>query len=275
MAVVALAGGLGAPGATTAAMALLMTWPLAEGHRVVLVEADPDGGAILPGALQGTLGNSHGLRNLAVAARQGQQQLVEAFWRQLVDVTDAQTRDRLVLPGIYDPAHASAMEPVWRPLASLFGGIGQTGHDVLVDLGRRGAAGPSAALAQRADAVVLVARNTLRGLQSAQVRLRALQEIVGGAAEMGLLLVDAGPYAKAEVSARLGVPVVAVLPWRPKEAAVLSDGAEPPRRFESGELMRAARSAAVQVQEMVAIRRARLDPPPPGTVTAGGVRGAR
>ena len=109
MTVVALAGGLGAPGVTTAAMALLMTWPMLPEHRVVLAEADPDGGAILPGALQGTLDNSHGLRNLAVAARQGQ--LSEAFWRQLVDITDAGTRDRLVLPGLYDPAHASAMEP--------------------------------------------------------------------------------------------------------------------------------------------------------------------
>ncbi|MFJ9080098.1 hypothetical protein ACIRO3_33420 [Streptomyces sp. NPDC102278] len=117
-------------------MALLMGWPLAQGHRVVLAEADPDGGAILPGALQGTLDNTHGLRNLAVAARQ--QQLAEAFWRQLVDVTDAETRDRLVLPGLYDPAHASAMEPVWRPLAALFAGIEEHGHDVLVDLGRRG-----------------------------------------------------------------------------------------------------------------------------------------
>ncbi|MGG8410357.1 hypothetical protein ACM614_29280 [Streptomyces sp. 12297] len=273
MAVVAIAGGLGAPGATTAAMALLMTWHLSEGRRVILAEADPDGGAILPGALQGTLGNSHGLRNLAVAGRQGQ--LGEAFWRQLVDVTDDETRDRLVLPGIYDPAHASALEPVWKPLASLFAGIEQHGHDVLVDLGRRGATGPSAVLAQRADAVVLVARNTLRGLQSAQVRLRALQEVVDGAADVAVLLVDSGPYAKEEVRKRFEVPVVAVLPWRPKEAAVLSDGAEPPRRFESGELMRAARSAAVRVQELVAIRRSRLAPPPPGTVPAGGVSRAR
>ncbi|MFD6469549.1 hypothetical protein [Streptomyces goshikiensis] len=273
MAVVAIAGGLGAPGATTVAMALLMTWPLPEGHRVVLAEADPDGGAILPGALQGTLGNTHGLRHLAVAGRQGQ--LGEAFWRQLVDVTDAGTRDRLVLPGLYDPAHASAMEPVWKPLASLFSGIEEHGHDVLVDLGRRGAVGSSAVLAQRADAVIVVARNTLRGLQSANVRLKALREVVGGAGEVGVLLVDEGPYSKDEVRKRLEVPVTAVLPWQPKDAKVLSDGAEPPRRFETGELMRAARSAAVRVQELVTIRRSRLAPPPPGPVAAGGADGAR
>ncbi|MFJ8165587.1 hypothetical protein ACIRBY_32385 [Streptomyces sp. NPDC096136] len=261
MAVVALAGGLGAPGVTTAALALLMTWPMPAGHRVVLAEADPDGGAVLPGALQGTLDNSRGMRNLAIAARQGQGQLVEAFWRQLVDVTDAGTRDRLVLPGLYDPAHASAMEPVWRPLAAVFAGIEQHGHDVIVDLGRRGAAGAPGVLAQKADAVLLVARNTLRGLQSAQVRLEALRESLGGSTELGILLVDQGPFSKEEVRKHLGVTVTAVLPWRPKEAAVLSDGAEQPRRFESGELMRSARSAAVRVQELVAIHRSRLAPP--------------
>ncbi|MFE5770320.1 hypothetical protein ACFQ7O_18370 [Streptomyces sp. NPDC056485] len=261
MAVIALAGGLGAPGVTTTAMALLMTWSLPEGHRVVLAEADPDGGAVLPGALQGTLGNTHGLRNLALAARQGQ--LAEAFWRQLVDITDAGSRDRLVLPGLYDPSHASAMEPVWKPLAKLFEGIEAHQHDVIVDLGRRGMAGASAVLAQRADVVLVVARNTLRSLQQAQVRLEALREVVGGRGEIGMLLVDQGPFSKEEVRKTLGVPVTAVLPWRPKEADVLSDGAEQPRRFESCELMRSARSAAVRVRELVAVRRARLGLPSP------------
>ncbi|MGW7317915.1 hypothetical protein [Streptomyces sp. NPDC054865] len=269
MTVIALAGGLGAPGVTTTAMALLLTWPMPEGHRVLLAEADPDGGAILPGALQGTLDNSHGLRNLAVASRQGQ--LGEAFWRQLVDVTDAETRDRLVLPGLYDPAHASAMEPVWRPLAGLFAGIEEHRHDVLVDLGRRGAFAASGVLAQRADVVLFVARNTLRSLQSTQVRLNTLREQLGAGADVAVILVDEGPFSKDEVRKQLGVEVVAVMPWRPKEAAVLSDGAEQPRRFEATPFMRSARSAAVRVQEMVAIRRSRLAPP-----TAGrGVPGAR
>ncbi|MGW5342910.1 hypothetical protein [Streptomyces sp. NPDC004050] len=272
MAVIALAGGLGAPGVTTAAMALLMTWPMPPGHRVVLAEADPDGGAILSGALQGTLGNTHGLRNLAVAARQGQ--LVEAFWRQLVDITDAGTRDRLLLPGLYDPAHVSAMDPVWRPLADLFAGIEEHGHDVIVDLGRRGAFGPSAVLAQRADVVLVVARSTLRSLQSAQVRLETLRESLGGTVELGMLLVTEGPFSKEEVRKHLGVPVTAVLPWRPEEAAVLSDGAEQPRRFASSEFMRAARSAAVRVQERVAVHRTRLAPPT-ASLAGRAVNGAR
>ena len=259
MAVIALAGGLGAPGVTTTAMALLMSWPLEPGRRMILAECDPDGGAILPGALQGAIPNTHGLRQLALAGRQGQ--LADAFWRQLVDVTDASTRDRLVLPGLYDPAHASSMGPVWEQLAAMFTGIEQHGHDVLVDLGRRGAFGPSAVLAQRADVVVLVARNTLRSLQSAEVRLSALREQLGTAGEVGLLLVEAGPFRTQEVEKHLRVKVVATVPWRPDQAAVLSDGAGQPRRFEAGDLMRAARSASTPLRQMVALRRARLGQP--------------
>jgi hypothetical protein len=259
MAVIALAGGLGAPGATTTALALLLSWPLEPGRRLILAECDPDGGAILPGALQGTLDTAHGLRQLALAGRQNQ--LAEAFWRQLVDLTDAGTRDRLVLPGLYDPAHASSMGPVWEQLAAMFAGIEQHGHDVLVDLGRRGAFGPSSVLAQRADVVLLVARNTLRSLQSAQVRLAALREQAGNSSEIGLLLVDSGPHRKAEVEKHLGVKVVATLPWRPDQAVVLSDGVEQPRRFEACDLMRAARSASTPLRQVIASRRARLGTP--------------
>ncbi|NUS15643.1 MAG: hypothetical protein HOY69_30330 [Streptomyces sp.] len=259
MAVIALAGGLGAPGVTTTAMALLLTWPLDPGHRVILAECDPDGGSILPGALQGTLDNSRGLRNLGVAGRQGQ--LNEAFWRQLIDITDAGSKDRLVLPGLYDPAHASSLAPVWEQLGKLFAGIEQHQHDVIVDLGRRGATGASSVLAQRADVVLMVARNTLRGLQSTQVRLAALREQLGGAGQIGLVLVDAGPFSRDEVQRTLQTEVVAVLPWQPEQAAVLSDGAEQPRRFEAGELMRATRTATTRVRQLIATRRARLGQP--------------
>ncbi|MGW5355265.1 hypothetical protein ACWERV_32690 [Streptomyces sp. NPDC004031] len=273
MAVVALAGGLGAPGVTTTAMALLLTWPLDPGHRVILAECDPDGGAILSGALEGSLDTSRGLRNLALAARQGQ--LEEAFWRQLIDMTDAQSRERSVLPGIYDPAHAPALDRVWEQLARMFAGIEQHRHDVIVDLGRRGAAGPSGVLAKRADVVLMVARNSLRGMQSAQVRLAALREQLGGGDQVGLVLVDVGPFSREEVQRSLNTEVVAVLPWQPEQAAVLSDGAKEPRRFETGELMRATRTATTRVRQMIATRRARLAQPTPGVSRGQEVTGAR
>lgn len=264
MAVIALAGGLGAPGVTTTALALLQAWPLEPGRRMVLAECDPDGGAVMAGALQGQMADRWGLRNLSVASRKGE--LTEAFWRQLVDLSEDGAKERLLLPGITDPAQAASLTAAWEGLADLFAGIGQHGHDVLVDLGRRGAFGASSVLAQRADLVVVVARPTVRSLRSAHVRVAALHEQLGGTGSAGadavrLLLVEDGPYPAREVERELKVPVVAAMPWRPKQAAVLSDGAEPPRRFEVSELMRAARTAAGRLWQQVLLRRARLAPP--------------
>ncbi|WP_372404913.1 hypothetical protein [Streptomyces luteireticuli] len=273
MAVVALAGCSGAPGVTTTALALLLAWPAEPGRRMVLAECDPDGGSVLYGLLQGSLGDRYGLRNLSVAARKGE--LPEAFWRQLVDLTDdagavPPRRDRLLLPGISDPAQGPALAPAWEQLADLFAGIGALAehpHDVLVDLGRHGAFGPSGVLARRADAVVVVARSTVRGLHAARSRVEALQEQVG---EVRLVLIQEGRYAPGEVEKVLQVPVVATLPFRPEQARVLSEGVPQPRKFASCELLRAAQRAAGSLRQHVALRRSHL-----ATDGAGVSHGAR
>ncbi|MFI2415129.1 hypothetical protein [Streptomyces sp. NPDC018947] len=262
MAVIALAGCSGAPGVTTSALALLLSWPLEPGRRMILAECDPDGGAVLHGLLQGTLGDRYGLRNLSVAARKGE--FGEAFWRQLIDLSSEDgkaesPRDRLLLPGITDPAQAASLSPVWKGLAAIFRGIdADHGHDVLVDLGRRGATGPSGVLAEQADLVLVVVRNTLRCLQAAQSRVNALSERVG---DVGLIVIDEGPYPAGEVQRVLQVPVVATLPYAPKEARVLSDGAEQPRHFTKSALMKAARTTGTLLVQRAAARRARLGPP--------------
>ncbi|MEV5089847.1 hypothetical protein AB0N18_18355 [Streptomyces griseoincarnatus] len=262
MAVIALAGCSGAPGVTTSVLALLLSWPLEPGRRMILAECDPDGGAVLHGLLQGTLGDRYGLRNLSVAARKGE--FGEAFWRQLIDLSSEDgkgesPRDRLLLPGITDPGQAASLSSVWRGLATMFRGIDvDHGHDVLVDLGRRGATGPSGVLAEQADLVLVVVRNTLRCLQAAQGRVGELEERVGN---VGLLVVDEGPYPAGEVQRVLQVPVVAALPFAPKEARVLSDGADQPRHFTKSALMKAARTTSTLLVQRAAARRARLGPP--------------
>ncbi len=262
MAVIALAGCSGAPGVTTSVLALLLSWPLEPGRRMILAECDPDGGAVLHGLLQGTLGDRYGLRNLSVAARKGE--FGEAFWRQLIDLSSEDgkgesPRDRLLLPGITDPAQAASLSSVWKGLAAMFRGIDvDHGHDVLVDLGRRGATGPSGVLAEQADLVLVVVRNTLRCLQAAQGRVGELEERVGN---VGLLVVDEGPYPAGEVQRVLQVPVMATLPFAPKEARVLSDGADQPRHFTKSALMKAARTTSTLLVQRAAARRARLGPP--------------
>ncbi|MDX3370272.1 hypothetical protein PV387_30335 [Streptomyces sp. ME02-6987-2C] len=262
MAVIALAGCSGAPGVTSSALALLLSWPLEPGRRMILAECDPDGGAVLHGLLQGTLGDRYGLRNLSVAARKGE--FGEAFWRQLIDLSGEDgkaesPRDRLLLPGITDPAQAASLSSVWKGLATTFRGIdADHGHDVLVDLGRRGAVGPSGVLAEQADLVLVVVRNTLRCLQAAQSRVNALSERVG---DVGLIVIDEGPYPAGEVQRVLQVPVVATLPFAPKVARVLSDGADQPRHFTKSALMKAARTTGALLAQRAAARRARLGPP--------------
>ncbi|MDN3263954.1 hypothetical protein QWJ26_29920 [Streptomyces sp. CSDS2] len=261
MAVIALAGCSGAPGVTTSALALLLSWPLEAGRRMILAECDPDGGAVLHGLLQGTLGDRYGLRNLSVAARTGE--FSDAFWRQLIDLSGDDgmadsPRNRLLLPGLTDPAQAASLGSVWKMLAQMFRGIeAEAAHDVLIDLGRRGAFGPSGVLAERADAVFLVVRNTLRCLQAAQGRVRALQERVG---DVSVLMVNEGPYPAGEVQRVLQVSVIATLPYAPKDARVLSDGAEQHRHFTRSPLMKAARTGGTLLAQRAAMRRARLDP---------------
>ncbi|SEC16576.1 hypothetical protein SAMN05216489_00049 [Streptomyces sp. 3213] len=263
MAVIALAGCTGAPGVTTTALALLLSWPLEPGRKMILAECDPDGGAVLHGLLQGTLGERYGLRNLSVAARKGE--FGPAFWRQLIalngeDGKDGQPespRDRLLLPGITDPAQAASLGSVWKGLAAMFRGIETDhGHDILIDLGRSGAFGLSGVLADQADAVIVVVRNTLRCLQAAQARATALEERVGN---VGLLVIGEGPYPAGELQRVLQVPVVATLPYAPQDARVLSDGAEQPRRFTRSPLMKAARTSSALLVQRAAMRRARLD----------------
>ncbi|MGW4271284.1 hypothetical protein ACWEGQ_02725 [Streptomyces seoulensis] len=270
MAVIALAGCSGAPGVTTSALALLLSWPLEANRRMILAECDPDGGAVLHGLLQGTLGDRYGLRNLSVAARKPGE-FSDAFWRQLIDLsgTDSERgspRDRLLLPGTTDPTQSASLTSVWKILARMFRGIeAESGHDVLIDLGRRGAYGPSGVLAEQADATFVVVRNSLRCLQAAEGRVRALQERVG---DMGLIMIDEGPYPAGEVQRVLQVPVIVTLPYTPKDARVLSDGAEQPRHFTKSPLMRAARTGSTLLVQRAALRRARLDPR--GLHAAGG-----
>ncbi|MGW7570791.1 hypothetical protein ACWGJV_31540 [Streptomyces tendae] len=269
MAVIALAGCSGSPGVTTSALALLLAWPLDPDRRMILAECDPDGSAVLHGLLQGSLGDRYGLRNLSVAARKNE--FSDAFWRQLIEL-NGEDGHRLLLPGITDPAQAASLGAVWKILAQMFRGIeAESGHDVLIDLGRRGAYGPSGILAEQADAVFVVVRNTLRCLQAAESRVRALEERVG---DVSVLLINEGPYPAGEVQRVLQVPVIATLPYAPDDARVLSDGAEQPRRFTKSALMKAAQTGSALILQRAAMRRARLNPrglrAPGGEVTYAG-----
>ncbi|MEY9997746.1 hypothetical protein ABIE67_009865 [Streptomyces sp. V4I8] len=273
MAVIALVGLPGAPGVTSTALALLRAWPLDPGRRMVLAECDPDGGAVLSGALEGRVPADRGLRNLTESSRT--QELVDAFWLQLIALENDERRserNRLLLPGLTAMSQAASLGPVWGQLADLFTGIDNAaGHDVLVDLGRSGAFGPSGVLALRADAVLMVMRGTVRSVHAARSRIRQLRALLDGesgrgSGSLGIILIKEGPYGPREIETELeglgiGTPVVATLPYRPEEAAVLSDGASEGRGFMNGKLMTAAQGATTPIRQRVASRKARLASP--------------
>lgn len=285
MAVLALASAKGAPGLSTAALAMTLLWP----RSALLAECDPAGGSsVLSGYLRGGVDHSRGLLNLAVAHRHGE--LEQALWSQLVPLTStadgavglgglAPPYERLLLPGLSDAAQAPSTTGLWGPLASLLASLERAGTDVVVDAGRLGAAHAPIPLLRHADLVLLVTGTGLPAVAAARARLGVLREDIeatatggGEMSPLGLLLIGEGrPYTAREITGALGVPVVASLAWDPASAEVLSAGAAPGRRFDSSSLARTTRAAIGAIQELTARRRGRLAPPADATSAGTGL----
>src|SRR5690606_4761100 len=109
-----------------------------------------------------------------------------------------QRRERLLLPGITDPAQSGALHPVWDRLAAFFAGLehADPAYDVLADCGRLAVANPPWPILHRADVVLLVLRATLPDMSAAVPALHALRteltEHGAGTSSLGLLLTGAG-----------------------------------------------------------------------------------
>ena len=280
MTVVALTSARGAPGVSTAALAMTLLWP----RPALLVEADAGGGSsVLAGYLRGTVDHSRGLLGLAMAHRHDE--LEQALWSQSVPLTTqaadgpAGASDRWVLPGLSDAAQAPSTTRLWGPLASLLTSLERAGTDVLVDAGRLGAAHAPTPLLRQADLVLLVLGTGLPAVAAARARLAVLREDLavtdstasGQSCQLGLLLVGEGrPYTAREIAASLGVPVVACLSWDPASAEVLAAGAAPGRRFASSALVRSVRAAISASQDHIDRRRDRLGRPPTQVLAGAG-----
>ncbi|AEB42237.1 MULTISPECIES: ParA family protein [Micromonospora] len=254
MAIIALVSAKGSPGVTTTALACALSWH----RRVVLAECDPAGGSILAGYLGGALDGPRGLGELAVGElRDGN--LDTAFWSQLVDL-DAPRRERLLLPGVVDPAQAGSVIPLWQRFADFFTGLerGDPPYDVIVDCGRLHVVGTPWPLLRAASVVLVVTRAQLPDLSGTRAMLKTLErDFAEHRVEPGtlrLLLVGDG-HGKGEISKALQLPVIARLPHDPRTAGVLSLGGT----VRAGRpLLRAARELEVPVGALLDRRRARL-----------------
>jgi hypothetical protein len=182
---VAIAADKGAPGVTTASLALAAVWP----RPVLLAECDAAGGDLfyqLPAADGRRLDPQRGLLSLAVAARRGiQPHQVRRHTQKLHGGLD-------LLAGLVNAEQAGGLHQLWGPIGKVLAEVGDV--DVIADCGRLGADGPFYDLLAQASAVVLIARVTLQDV----VRLRDRAVAVAtGLANRGL----SGAY--------LGVVVVA------------------------------------------------------------------
>ena len=244
----------GSPGASCAALALALAWPLRSeragdpgaAERVLVIEADPAGSSAFPGYLGGELDPGCGM-DAVVGAGTGDGQIGAAVAEALLALQGYP--DRYLLVGFSDPAVMAAHHDTWPRLAawlqSIARGPGRT--DVLVDLGRVGTAGDPVPLLQVADVVMVVCRATLPSVLAAHHSAVHVEGLTArglcDAPVVGLLVAD-GPYPPGEVEAALRMPLAGVLSWDPAAAQVFSHGRAAGRGFTRGPLLRSARQLA-------------------------------
>ena len=234
----ALCSAKGSPGVTTLALALTYAWP----NDVLLIDADVvAGSAVLAGHLSGREAHERGLLGLALAHRRNGRLTEDDLWAQSIELAEG----RYLLPGLWDPVQAAQMSAVWPALADVVQGLPSV--DVIVDVGRLGTAFDASALLGRADLVVQVGRCTLVDAYALTRRLPALRSVAPPDAVRLATVGSPDPYPPAELSRKLGVPLLCDVPWDPPAAAVYSHGRPPGRRRGKAPLDASAAKAAAAV----------------------------
>ena len=249
MAVIALASASGSPGVTTTALGLALLWP----RPVLLVEADPTGGSgLLAGYFGGTREYETGLIELALTASSVHDGLAEVSQR--IEGTSVS-----FVAGTRSHTQASALRDLWQPLSEELADLKTTGQDVIVDAGRLGLVGTPEPLLTNADLTLLVTRTTLPALSAVRSWADSIQRGTFDWQQSGVVIIgEKRPYTGGEVSGVLGLPVVASLPDDSAAAAVFSRGAQHPKRFETGPLVRGLRAGIASIHSAVSRRRSEL-----------------
>jgi hypothetical protein len=270
MAIIALTSAGGAPGVSTAALGLTLSWP----RSAVLVDADAGGpSAVLAGYLSATVAPQKGIVDLVLAQRAGT--LAHELPEVLIDLLDRPGQPgaatstgarRWLLPGAMSHDQALAIGSIWQPLGEELRALSRQGQDAVLDLGRLGTTGFATPLLESADLVLLVVRGDLVSMSTANQWAGRLASM---ATDVRLLAVgDRHPYREAiserAVSRALHLQAAASLAWDPASAAVLSHGAEADRKFNTAPLARSLHAAAEhllsEIDRLSAARDQGLDP---------------
>ncbi|WCC81222.1 hypothetical protein O6R08_00035 [Cutibacterium equinum] len=223
MAIVLLTSSGGAPGLTTTALGLALSWP----RDVILIDADPcPGHAIESGFLAGRVPPRAGLIGLAAACRDGADP-VQAMWAETIPLPHDDD-DTMVgfISGYGHLGQASLMGPAWTSLVSAMIDLGQAGVDVIVDGGRLGPESLPESLISRSSLIGIVTRSRLRQLAGLSMRSNEIEAISSATTgTVGLIVVGPGhPYSSREIGRQFGLPVLGEVTRDGQAAAVLSDG---------------------------------------------------
>lgn len=231
MSVVVLTTGAGAPGASTTALGLALSWA----GPTLLVEADPAGTSIVPGWYRGSIDpQPRNIVNLALT--EDPDALSGAIFDQAVTLDPAADVERLVLIGLTEPAQAPALQSWWGPIGEAFQTMSAAGYTVIVDAGRLTQGSYPTPLLTIADQVLLVCRGTLSSVLRSYpmaLQLRSALASSGNSDTLGLLVIHNNSeryYQPADIAKRYGVSFALSIPDDPVSAATLSDGipARPP-----------------------------------------------
>lgn len=231
--IVGLVSAKGAPGVTTAALALT-----AASGDGLLVELDPSGGSLEcwlggtgePGLIRVASGlrraaDPEALAALAVMAPPGVWSVTAPTAGGLAESTIAATGERLV------------------------DGLRRRDRIVVVDGGRWSRSQPTAGRLTGCDVVAVVCSPSLEGVEAARWLIDPLAAVTG--VPVAAVLNCDKPYSSTEVQAALGVPVVGVLPWDRRAVNVLVTTGTSRGWARSG-LARAARSTLDVLRELTA-----------------------
>lgn len=266
MALIALAADKGAPGVTTAAVALGAVWP----RPVMVAECDPAGGDLvyrLPGE-HGMLDPARGMLSLATEARRGlRPEQIGPHTQRLVGGLD-------VLVGLTNSEQARGLDWLWSPLGRSFAIL--PGVDVLADCGRLGSGPALLDLLREADLVVLLTHASLEQVAHLRERIAQLAgDLPRQRAQIGVVVIAdprgyRGSLAEVErvlAQSKLPAAVLGGLAYDPKGAQMLRG--EWGGKLDKSLLIRSARELAGQLlQRPVLERPAQAAPSPPAVTTA-------
>jgi hypothetical protein len=158
------------------------------------------------------LGDTPGISSLTAESRRGLDD--EAVWRHIQHLPGG-------VPVLVGPATADEAQVVLRDLSSALSAwsTDQTEIDLIIDLGRIPPNSSTIDVIGVESVTMVLVRPTLDQLRPAAHRVAGFNT---SGVDSGLLLVGDEPYGPGEVTAALTTPVVGVVAWDPRSAAVLS-----------------------------------------------------